>query len=121
MNDKMREEFEEWAAEEAEVRGVGALLGLMTDEHHDRYSMIWTQTAWMAWQASRKTLVIELPEPYAVVGDYAACGGGRSVWDVEYAEKITDRMCQKTPVYDRASLEAAGLKVKAAMGEGKKS
>ena len=49
----MREEFEEWAAEEAEIRGVGETIGLMLDEHHDRYSMIWTQTAWMAWQASR--------------------------------------------------------------------
>ncbi|MFL1387521.1 hypothetical protein ACI77F_07590 [Pseudomonas tritici] len=61
MTDKMREEFEEWAAEESEVRGVGTLLGLMTDEHNDRYSMIWTQTAWMAWQASRKALVVDLP------------------------------------------------------------
>jgi hypothetical protein len=66
------------------------------------------------WQASRESMVIELPKPYAVVGDYAACGGGRSVWDVEYAEKITDRMCEKTAVYDVASLEAAGLKVKTA-------
>ena len=64
MSDKMREEFEAWAAEEAEVRGVGALLGLMTDEHQDRYSMIWTQTAWIAWQASRAALVIELPKPW---------------------------------------------------------
>lgn len=64
MSDKMREEFEEWAAEEAEVRGVGVLLGLMQDEHQDRYSMIWTQTAWMAWQASRSALVIELPPVY---------------------------------------------------------
>ncbi|MFS9599489.1 hypothetical protein, partial [Klebsiella variicola] len=57
---------------------------------------------WAAWQASRAAVVVELPEPYAVVGDYAACGGGRSVWDVEYAGKITDRMCQKIPVYDLA-------------------
>jgi hypothetical protein len=64
------------------------------------------------WKASREALVIELPEPYAVVGDYAACGGDRSVWDVEYAEKIDDRMCEKTPVYDRAGLEASGLKFK---------
>jgi len=45
MSNQIRDEFEEWAAEEAEVRGVGTLLGLMKDEHHDRYSMIWTQTA----------------------------------------------------------------------------
>lgn len=64
MKDQMREEFEAWAAEEAEVRGVGILLGLMTDEHHDRYSMIWTQTAWMAWQASRAAVVVDLPKPW---------------------------------------------------------
>lgn len=46
-----RDSFEEWAAEEAEVRGVGSTIGLDTEEHRDRYSMIWTQTAWMAWQA----------------------------------------------------------------------
>ena len=61
MSNQIRDEFEEWAAEEAEVRGVGTLLGLMKDEHHDRYSMIWTQTAWVAWQASRAALVVELP------------------------------------------------------------
>lgn len=63
-------------------------------------------------KAEIEALVIELPGPYAVVGDYAACGGGRSVWEVEYAAKIDDRMCTKTPVYDRASLEAAGVRVK---------
>jgi len=58
-----RDEFEEWAAEEAEVRGVGALIGLMQDEHHDRYSMIWTQTAWMAWKASRTALLSNTKRP----------------------------------------------------------
>lgn len=55
MSEQMRDEFEAWAAEEAEVRGVGETLGLLMDEHHDRYAMIWTQTAWIAWQASRKS------------------------------------------------------------------
>lgn len=64
------------------------------------------------WISSRAAIEVELSEPYAVIGDYAACGGGRSVLDVEYAEKITDQMCKKIPVYDRAQLEAAGLKVK---------
>ncbi len=90
MSDKMREEFEEWAAEEAEVRGVGTLLGLMTDEHHDRYSMIWTQTAWMAWQASREALVVDLPE-------FFDCGAGGLV--IGKDELIP-------------ALEAAGVKVK---------
>lgn len=73
MNDWMREEFEEWAAEEAEVRGVGELIGLLKDERHDRYAMIWTQTAWMAWQASRESLVIDLPSVQCIdVHDYSA-------------------------------------------------
>jgi len=38
-------------------------------------------------------------EPFAWIGDYAACGGGKAVFDRELAEKITDRMCQITPVY----------------------
>lgn len=53
IQNPMREDFEQWAAEESEVRGVGETIGLSTDEHHDRYSMIWTQTSWIAWQASQ--------------------------------------------------------------------
>lgn len=53
IQNPMREDFEHWAAEESEVRGVGETIGLSTDEHHDRYSMIWTQTSWIAWQASQ--------------------------------------------------------------------
>jgi hypothetical protein len=110
MTDKMREEFELWAI-------TCPWLGLSDecmarDEINGGYYGLELHSAWLAWQASREALVIELPAPYAVVGDYVACGGGRSVWDVVYAEKITDRMCQKIHVYDRASLEVAGLKVK---------
>lgn len=92
MSNQMRDEFEEWAAEEAEVRGVGTLLGLMKDEHHDRYSMIWTQTAWVAWQASRESLVIELPGA-------CECCHDQSAIDMNEA-------CAQV-------IEAAGLKVKA--------
>ncbi|WP_460091150.1 hypothetical protein [Pseudomonas sp. S2_E02] len=88
MSNKMRDEFEEWAAEEAEVRGVGTLLGLMKDEHHDRYSMIWTQTAWVAWQASRAALVVELPKP----------------WQTNVGAMLT-------PNGVRFAIESAGLKV----------
>lgn len=42
-------------------------------------------------------------EPFAWIGDYAACGGGKAVFDREKAEKITDRMCVITPVYTRAN------------------
>ena len=110
MTDKMREEFEAWAFQCA---WLGLSDECMTrDEINGGYYGLELHAAWLAWQASREALVIELPVPYAVVGDYAACGGGWSVWDVDYAEKITDRMCVKTPVYDRSALEAAGVKVK---------
>lgn len=122
--EKMREDFEAWAAIKFAV-AVELLAASRTEEDMDDgfpYRIInqhgeqselantLVGTAWAGWQASRAALVIE-PIPFAVVGDYAACGGGRSVWDVDYAEKITDRMCEKTAVYDRASIEAAGVKV----------
>lgn len=46
-------------------------------------------------------------EPFAVIGDYAACGGGKAVFDQDLAEKITDRMCKKTPVYTLETVAAA--------------
>lgn len=103
MNDQMRDDFEEWAAGEAEIRGVGELIGLLKDEHHDRYSMIWTQTAWMAWQASRAALAIDLPsvgpEPEApedAIDD--------SYMDAHHAAIRMRNACFK-------AVEAAGLKV----------
>ncbi|MBU0792067.1 MAG: hypothetical protein KKC55_16590 [Gammaproteobacteria bacterium] len=103
-SDKMREEFEN----SPRFKGMDFARA---PGHPDYYESPYANGAWDGWKASRESLVIELPEPYAVVGDYAACGGGRSVWDVEYAAKITDRMCEKIAVYDRACLEAAGVKV----------
>lgn len=103
MSKKMREEFEEWAADEAEVRGVGVLLGLMQDEHHDRYSMIWTQTAWMAWQASRAALVVELPPPHPEP-DEPDEAIDDSHMDAFHAANGMRHACSK-------AIEAAGLKV----------
>lgn len=105
MTDKMRDDFES----SPQFRGMDFTR---SSTHPDHYESPYANGAWDGWKASREYLVIELPEPYAVIGDYAACGGGRLVWDGEYAEKITDQMCEKTAVYDRATLEAAGLKVK---------
>lgn len=115
--DKMRKEYEAAFIDEMVLRcGEGfrssVRLFFVEKEPDGTYSNPIAHAGWWAWQASRESLVIELPKPYAVVGDYAACGGGKAVWDVEYAEKITDRMCEKTAVYDRAGLEASGLKVK---------
>lgn len=51
--DKMREEFEAWA------RSQGLYVYYI--ECDDMYSVRATDTAWWAWQASRKALVVELP------------------------------------------------------------
>lgn len=70
-----------------------------------------TAIAWWAWQASREAVVVELGAPSHWVADYAACGGGRTVFDAEKASKVTDPMCLKTPAYTVHALEKAGLKV----------
>ena len=57
MADKMREEFEAWAI-------TSAWLGLSDEcmEFIDGgYVNCEVQAAWLAWQASREALVIELP------------------------------------------------------------
>ena len=109
-NEKMREEFEVWYADSVGLDASDIATWRRGEGYQNSYERC--AISWLAWSACRAAIVIELPEPYAVIGDYAVCGGGRSVWDVDYAEKIDDRMCQKTEVYDRASLEAAGFKVK---------
>ncbi|RMS14543.1 hypothetical protein ALP72_02112 [Pseudomonas coronafaciens pv. coronafaciens] len=103
--EKVREEYEAWVLSKYPNQHMGRFA---TGEYHSTV----IEHCWQAWQASREALVIELPAPYAVIGDYAACGGGRSVWDAEYAKKIDDRMCEKTPVYDLVGLKAAGLRLK---------
>ena len=119
MSDLMREEFEkEWGQtnEEQGLRFVAELNLYGCDLYLNSGMADRKSSAWFyfqkGWQASRECLVIELPKPYAVIGDYADCGGGRTVWDAEFSEKITDRMCKKTAVYDKTIFEALGLKVK---------
>lgn len=109
MSDLMRNQFEEWQLQ-TYCGGGERLRKCKNDESYYYYTDV--QLKWKAWQASREFLVIELPKPYAVIGDYADCGGGRTVWDAEFSEKITDRMCKKTAVYDKTIFEALGLKVK---------
>ncbi|MBD1601963.1 hypothetical protein [Pseudomonas typographi] len=109
MNEKLREEFKKHRT------SIAAHL-IKGDDWAGAYrladGLVSLASFSAGWRASRAALVIELPEPYAVIGDYAACGGGRAVWDSEFAERIDDRMCEKTAVYDRAGLEAAGVRVK---------
>ena len=54
--DKSRQQFEEWFApqkEEMKRNGLGMIS--ITRMH---------QRQWMAWQASRESLEVELPEPF---------------------------------------------------------
>lgn len=52
MSEKMREEFESWA--------ISCHMCTYLDGVEYRHQS--TEWAWMAWQASRAALVIELPE-----------------------------------------------------------
>lgn len=83
--DKMREEFEEWAKSQG--------LYVYYIERDDMYSHRPTDTAWWAWQASRKALVVELPVAFPVCDDKDSA-------EVYFSDDI------------RKALEAAGVAYK---------
>lgn len=57
--EQMREEFEEWA-----VRNQ-----FITDKMSDgRYAYQQTNSAWLVWQASKATQVVELPHIHTIDG-----------------------------------------------------
>ena len=105
MSDKVREEF-------LKMRSGLAGQMLQGNDWESAYraadEIVSYASFEAGWQASRQALVVELPAPFAYVGDYAACGGRRILVSAEN----TDLMCRKIPVYDRAAIEAAGVKVK---------
>lgn len=88
--EKMREEFEAWI----KSRNATASLAICTHEEGFRFSVgeyknEIVHISWIAWQASRESLVIELPESYM------------------------DGICESMEADDvRKAIEAAGLKVK---------
>ena len=57
MSEKMREEFESWA--------ISCHMCTYLDGVEYRHQS--TEWAWMAWQASRAALVVELPEKAALM------------------------------------------------------
>jgi hypothetical protein len=89
MTDKMREEFEAWhrSVVEGDPPHEKYNSGDYRNQHVQRY--------WLGWQASRASLVIELPETIGV-----------------YAHPESDREWVLDPDDVRAAIEAAGLKVK---------
>lgn len=89
-NEKMREEFEAWAL--ARFINSETMNPLLRDpEESDEYLYTMVNMAWVAWQASRAALVIELPEDYC--------------YDSSGEAYLVIRDC-------REAIEAAGLKVK---------
>ena len=71
MSEKVREEFEEWcddngfASDRYELRDLGEKYKHLCGE----YVIPDSRIMWMAWQASRAALVVELPQkPYCAQG-----------------------------------------------------
>jgi hypothetical protein len=85
MSDKMREEFEAWVKREWPAQS----LSQFNDGEYQGFTV---QHCWLAWQASRESLVIELPQ-----------GGYFAGYDNEHMMESRDV---------REAIEAAGLKVK---------
>lgn len=61
MSEKMREEFEEWLIANTEFDTQRTAFA-MTKEEDQQYMCHRTNLAWLAWQASRAALCVELPE-----------------------------------------------------------
>lgn len=99
------------AAFEAMILANGKSIRRSGDSYHfgtiHRKWLFWQE----AWCQSREAVVVDLGAPSHWVADYAACGGGMTVFDAEKAAKVTDPMCSKTPSYTIHALEKAGLKV----------
>ena len=94
-NDKSREQFEAWVKDcypNQSLERFNPLHGVTEGE----YTGFTVQHCWIAWQASRSALVIELPRPYESAPPYACYEGG---WNEMRGESVD-------------AIEAAGLKVK---------
>ena len=78
MSEKMRAEFEEWMIANTEFDTQRTAFA-MTKEEDQQYMCHRTNLAWLAWQASRAALVVELP-------DSTGCGPA-------YHEAICDVTC----------------------------
>ena len=90
--DYVRDEFLEWLADECRLRGESYTI--CTDQDRfDRYRLVWVQTSWIAWQASREAVVVERPDKCEFAepgGDYenGYRQGIRSMVDMVEAEGI---------------------------------
>ena len=60
--DKVREEFEAWATSAGYITKMITQIAGEVSEGIAIYANGQTRSAWQAWQASRKALVVELPD-----------------------------------------------------------
>lgn len=111
-NEKMREEFES-AYVEGLVRRCGegfrstALYSLTEKRTDGEYKSYADFIAWWAWQTSRESLAIELPEKDPAGTGPGDCGDGRPS-----EEQYIAAHCNVVLAQCRKAIEAAGLKVK---------
>lgn len=98
--DKMREEFEAWAVTSAWL-GIGDESQMHQDADGTGYNEIEVHTAWLAWKASRATLVIELPYVHGYPANEAASDQD---YYLDQAKADMRHQCKK-------AIEAAGPKV----------
>lgn len=96
-NEKMRAEFEA----SPRFRGMDFTRSA---SHPNYYESPYANGAWDGWQASRETLVIDLPPPYPVPDDPEEAIDD-SHMDAYHAANGMRHACSKF-------IEAAGLKVK---------
>lgn len=100
MSDRMREEFE--VAMVAELNSDNperpcTIEEMIADRDGDLYKSHINSGAWWAWQASRKAMTVELPDPY---------GEDRMASKAEKCNRLsTLQEC-------REAIESAGIKVK---------
>lgn len=97
--EKMREEFETWARSQC--------MQLKKDGVVTTYAYERTDLAWQAWQASRESLVIELPAENPLGSGPGDCEGGLPSFEQHCAAECNFilRDC-------REAIESAGVKVK---------
>lgn len=70
-SEKIREQFESWVVEEAKRRDYKFMDNVLKRDPSGEYSTTWVDMAWMGWEASRASLVVELPEKW---GEYTEAG-----------------------------------------------
>jgi hypothetical protein len=102
--EKMREEFEAWYLN----KFCGGQARLFRCVNADKiYYFTEVQSKWDAWQASRESLVIELPAKNPIGSGTGDSGDGRPSFEQHCAAECNFilRDC-------REAVEAAGLKVK---------